>query len=91
MSDADAILQFVRDELDDVPDDHIESDTLLFRSRLLDSMNLLSLIAFLEARFDIKIGATEVVFENLDTVNDILAFIERKSAGRVLAPDQCRR
>lgn len=43
MNDADVILQFIRDELDDVPGDHVDADTLLFRGRLLDSMNLLAL------------------------------------------------
>ena len=79
-SETDTILQFIRDELDDVPDDHIEVDTPLFRSRLLDSMNLLSLITFLEARFAIAISSADVVFENLDSVQHIVAFVARKRA-----------
>jgi acyl carrier protein len=78
--EADTILEFIRDELDDVPDDRIEADTPLFRSRLLDSMNLLSLITFLEARFAITISGADIVFENLDSVQHIVAFVERKRA-----------
>ena len=43
-------------------------------------MNLTSLITFLEETFEIKIGALDIVFENLDTVSDLVAFIARKRA-----------
>ncbi len=41
-------------------------------------MSLTSLMTFLEDEFAIRIGAMDVVFENLDTVNHMLAFIARK-------------
>ncbi len=80
MSDADQILEFIRDEAVDVPPESIDADTSLFRDQLLDSMSLTNLITFLEDEFAIKVGAMDVVFENLDTVNHMLAFIERKRA-----------
>ena len=80
MSDADQILEFIRDEAVDVPPEGIDADTSLFRDQLLDSMSLTNLITFLEDEFAIKVGAMDVVFENLDTVNHMLAFIERKKA-----------
>jgi acyl carrier protein len=81
VSDADVILEFIRDELleDDVD---VDEDTSLFRDQLLDSMNLTSLIAFLEQTFAIKIKAMDIVYENLDTVRHMLAFIERKRAAQ---------
>ena len=84
MSDADTILEFIRDEASDVPDPTtITADTSLFKDQLLDSMSLTSLITFLEDEFGIKVGAMDVVFENLDTVNHMLAFIARKKAAPV--------
>ena len=84
MSDADTILEFIRDEADDVPDGvTIDVDTSLFRDQLLDSMSLTNLITFLEDEFDIKVGAMDVVFENLDTVNHMVAFVERKRQAAV--------
>ena len=80
MSDADTILEFIRDEAVDAPLEKITADTSLFRDQLLDSMSLTNLITFLEDEFSIKIGAMDIVFENLDTVNHMLAFIERKKA-----------
>jgi acyl carrier protein len=81
VSDADAILEFIRDELLD-EDVDIDEDTSLFRDQLLDSMNLTALIVFLEQTFAIKIGAMDIVYENLDTVRHMLSFIERKRAAQ---------
>jgi acyl carrier protein len=71
------ILTFIRQELLD-EDAQVDVDTSLFRRQLLDSMSLTSLIAFLEDEFQVRIGAMEIVYENLDTVNSMVAFIERK-------------
>jgi acyl carrier protein len=82
MSDAETILEFLRDEVDeDLPDDvELDENTSLFREQLLDSMNLTSLINFLEETFSIKIGTMDIVFENLDSVTNMVAFIARKRA-----------
>jgi len=81
MSDAETILDFLRDEVEELADDvELDASTSLFREQLLDSMNLTSLITFLEETFEIKIGALDIVFENLDTVSDMVAFIARKRA-----------
>ena len=83
MSDADTILEFIRDEAVDLPSGvSIDADTSLFKDQLLDSMSLTNLITFLEDEFGIRIGAMDVVFENLDTVNHMLAFVERKRVSR---------
>ncbi len=79
MSDAETILEFIRDEAD-LDDDEVSSETSLFRDQLLDSMNLTALIAFLEETFAIKVKPMDIVYENLDTVNHMLAYIERKKA-----------
>jgi acyl carrier protein len=81
MSDAEIILDFLRDEVEELPDDvELDENTSLFREQLLDSMNLSSLITFLEETFGIKIGAIDIVFENLDSVTNMVAFIARKRA-----------
>ncbi len=82
MSDADTILEFIREELLDDDDVEIDESTSLFRDKLLDSMNLTALIVFLEQTFSIKIKAMDIVYENLDTVAHMLAFIERKRAAQ---------
>ena len=77
MSDADKILEFIREEAD-LEEGEVDADTSLFRDQLLDSMNLTALIAFLEETFAIRVKPMDIVFENLDTVNHQLAYIARK-------------
>ena len=79
MTDAETILEFIREEAD-LEDDEANADTSLFRDQLLDSMNLTALIVFLEETFSIKVKPMDIVFENLDTVNHMLAYIARKKA-----------
>lgn len=45
---------------------------------LIDSTGMLEVILFLEESFGIKVADNEMVPENLDSVNRIAAFIERK-------------
>ncbi|MEW8658573.1 MAG: acyl carrier protein [Candidatus Thiodiazotropha endolucinida] len=45
---------------------------------ILDSTGILEVIYFLEDEFGIKVEDTEMVPENLDSVNNIVAFIGRK-------------
>ena len=79
MTDVEKILEFLEEEAEDLPDGfEITPETSLFRDQLLDSMSLTSLITFLEDEFDIRVGPMDIVFENLDTVNHMVAFIERK-------------
>jgi len=79
MTDAETILEFIREEAD-LDDEEVTADTSLFRDQLLDSMNLTALIAFLEETFSIRVKPMDIVFENLDTVNHMLAYIARKKA-----------
>jgi acyl carrier protein len=80
MSHAEQILEFLHEEADLDEGEAIGLDTSLFRDQLLDSMNLTSLIVFLEETFAIKVKPMDIVYENLDTVNHMLAYIERKQA-----------
>jgi acyl carrier protein len=80
MTDAETILEFIREEAD-LDDEEVTADTSLFRDQLLDSMNLTALIAFLEETFSIRVKPMDIVFENLDTVSHMLAYIARKKTG----------
>jgi acyl carrier protein len=80
MTDAETILEFIREEAD-LDDEEVTADTSLFRDQLLDSMNLTALITFLEETFAIRVKPMDIVFENLDTVNHMLAYIARKKTG----------
>ena len=45
---------------------------------LIDSTGMLEVILVLEESFGVKVGDNEMVPENLDSVNRIAAFLERK-------------
>ena len=45
---------------------------------VIDSMGLLELVTFLQARFDITVEDEEVVPENLDSVKNVVAYVAGK-------------
>jgi acyl carrier protein len=53
----------------------------LLTEGVLDSMAALELVTFLEERYDIAIPAHEVDVENLDTIADIVRFVQSKLRG----------
>jgi acyl carrier protein len=48
---------------------------------IIDSLGVLQVIDFLEKAFDIKVNDEEMIPENLDSVNSVVAFVERKTGG----------
>ena len=59
----------------------VDAETSLFQGQVLDSLNLVELITFVETQFGIKVAPSEVSIDNLDTVSRIAGLIERKLAG----------
>ncbi len=57
----------------------IDYTTMIFKEGILDSMGLVSLIAFLEEEYKISTDDTDLVEENFETIDAIAAFIGRKS------------
>jgi acyl carrier protein len=54
-----------------------DSDSLLDRG-IIDSTGVLELVGYLEKEFGIKIADEEMVPENLDSIANMLAFIQSK-------------
>jgi acyl carrier protein len=48
---------------------------------IVDSLNVMDLVFFIEAKFAISIADREVVPDNFDSVSKLAAFIRRKQAG----------
>ena len=57
-----------------------DNDRLLFSSGLLDSFNMLEVIAFIEGQAGITMGPMEVNLDNLDSVDRIIAFVRARIA-----------
>jgi len=57
---------------------NIADDTLIFETGLLDSMGLLFLIEFLKEEYGVETKDEELVVENFESINNIVAFVESK-------------
>lgn len=53
-------------------------DDSLQEKGVIDSTGVLELVAWLEDTYGVKIGDNELLPENLDTVNRLVRFMERK-------------
>jgi len=65
----------------DMVDDDLGDDDSFLDQGILDSTGVLELVTFLEETFDIIIEDEELVPENLDSVANLVAFIQRKHFG----------
>jgi acyl carrier protein len=57
-----------------------KDDTSFLDTGIIDSTGMLELVMFLEQTYDIKIEPEEMLPENLDSVNQVAAFLSRKKA-----------
>jgi acyl carrier protein len=67
------------------PQAKIEPDQSLMRSGVLDSTGAMDLVMYLEDTFKIKVADAELVPQNLDSINNLASFVQRKAgvnAGR---------
>lgn len=55
----------------------IARDEDLLASDILDSMAIVELVSFLEARFGIQVSDDDLMPENFKTIDEIVAFVER--------------
>jgi acyl carrier protein len=60
------------------PREELAPDLPLITERVVDSMTMLRLVAWLEEEFGISIGHTEVVPANFGSLRSIDALVERK-------------
>ncbi len=61
------------------PDELSDSDSLLDKG-IIDSTGVLELVGFLEENYQIQIEDEELVPENLDSVNNLANFIQKKQS-----------
>ena len=58
----------------------LDSNDSFFEKGIIDSTGILEIILFLEEEFAIKVVDHEMVPENLDSVTNLVNFIEKKQA-----------
>ena len=66
----------------------LKNDASFTAMGIIDPMGIAEITAFLESNFDICIAETEMFFENLDSVDQIVAFLNRKLSRRAIGPQR---
>ena len=56
----------------------LSNDDSLLDKGVIDSTGVMELVAFLEEQFEITVADTELVPENLDSINRMAQFVHRK-------------
>ena len=59
-------------------DENLENNTSFLDEGIIDSTGILELVSFLEEEFSITVDDEELVPENLDSINNVTAYLERK-------------
>jgi acyl carrier protein len=59
------------------PEDLTDSDSLLDKG-IIDSTGVLELVGFIEEKFNVQVQDEELVPENLDSVNNLITYIQKK-------------
>jgi acyl carrier protein len=73
-----AVLEYVIDEYVDEDDAiEVDADTALISSGIVDSFSMVSLKAFLETKYEIKIPDEDATPEAFDTVASIVQIVEK--------------
>jgi len=76
----DILRQFINDNfLFGLQGRTFSDDDSLLEKRIIDSTGVLELIAFLDATFSVKVQDDELLPENLDSINRLVHYIEKKS------------
>ena len=60
----------------------LKEDTSFLERGIIDSTGILELVMFLEETYNMKIEDDELIPENLDNLQYIARFVERKVGGR---------
>ncbi len=77
------IRHFIRESFLFGGDDELRDDDSFLEMGIVDSTGVLELVAFLESEWELTIDDSELVPENLDSVDNIVGFLDRKRTAAV--------
>jgi len=78
MSHIDTVREFVVENFLFGDGQQLQDDTSFMESGIIDSTGILELITFLEEKYEIKIEDDELIPENLDNLQNVARFVDRK-------------
>jgi acyl carrier protein len=59
------------------PEDLVDDESMLEKG-IMDSTGVLELVAFIESTYEVKVEDEELIPENLDSIKNIVSYLERK-------------
>ena len=80
MDNAEKVRQFIKENFYAASASDLTDDASLLDLGIVDSTGILEVVAFLEEAFDITVDDAEMLPENLDSIDNIVAFVARKTA-----------
>jgi acyl carrier protein len=66
-------------------DEGLNEDTSFLEEGIIDSTGVLELVTYIEEEFAIKIDDEDLIPENLDSINNIAAYLLKKTEGTAAA------
>ena len=72
------IRQFIVENFLFGEDNGLKDDTSFLDEGIIDSTGILELVRFLEEEFSISVEDEELIPENLDSIMNVVAYLERK-------------
>ncbi|MGB9836075.1 MAG: acyl carrier protein [Candidatus Saccharicenans sp.] len=72
------IKKFLREKFFLNSTEEFDDDQSLLESGAVDSLGILEIVSFLENQFQLEVRDEELTSANLDSINKIAAFVERK-------------
>lgn len=79
------VRKFIIDDFLFGDDEGLEDNTSFLDKGIVDSTGILELVEFITEQFSIEVEDDELVPENLDSIDNVTAFIGRKTDGAASA------
>ena len=74
----DKIRKFIVEDFLFGDDNGLKDDTSFLDEGIIDSTGILELVSFLEEEFSISVEDEELIPENLDSIMNVVAYLEKK-------------
>ncbi len=85
MNRAEAIKGFIINNFLFEESEQLKEDTSFLDSGILDSTGILELVAFIEETYGIRVEDNELIPENLDSISNVVGYLQRKIGNELLA------
>ena len=69
------LIEYIKKEFVEDPDEEIDESTPLMSSGLIDSLSIVSLVAFIDKKYGVKIPDEKGTVDNFETVTKIMDII----------------